>query len=632
VWNDASWTALAHGLPGSFPTTRALLIYRGALVAAGSYANPGGRISNAVMRWDGTEWGRVGGAIDGGASVFALIEFHGELVAAGSFADADDTVVNRIARLRSNRWTPLTGGAGVDGDIRALSVYRGEIIAGGSFSRAGARRAHSVARWDGGRWHTMGDGVDGVVLALHVYRNTIVAAGSFSLPGGSDVPVNIAAWEGSTWHALGNGLDGRVVELQEYRGDLFAAGSFSNLGEAGVVYLARWDGQSWHDTGLTIEADFGQPTLNAMETYQGELVLGGRFDRVNHLAIRNVVATDGVGWYALEYGVDEVVDDLAVFHDRLFLGGFFNFAGDLFAPQIAAWDGHTWSAVGRGLYFNDLIVFDAVVRLHATPNALVLGGRYDGVDGVYTSNLATWNGNEWRTLGNGTDGSTLAFATLNDALFVGGRFDRVGDITSSRMAKWEWAFPFPSVEGFSARLVEGTIELQWRIAESVLSTVESIRILRSDPASNDPAAVVGLAAVSQGIMRFTDQNVTPHTSYTYQVALDRVVGAAVTSSTLTVATGTLQRSRLGTVSEDAGGPVRVRYSVGTPDLAIALRVYDVRGHLVRQLIAGPHDRGDYVVPWDRRTQGGQRASRGVYFVRMQLPGRTEARKFILLHD
>lgn len=61
-----------------------------------------------------------------------------------------------------------------------------------------------------------------------------------------------------------------------------------------------------------------------------------------------------------------------------------------------------------------------------------------------------------------------------------------------------------------------------------------------------------------------------------------------------------------------------------------LRVYDANGRLVRTLADGPREAGAHTVTWDGRDQAGRGAASGVYFVRLEAGGKTDARKMVLL--
>jgi len=91
-WNGTSWRPLGTlPLRVSLAGVHALTVCDGALIAAGS--------GFPIVRWDGSAWQALGIGVDG--SVSALSVFRGELVAGGSFATAGGNVSAHVARWGS---------------------------------------------------------------------------------------------------------------------------------------------------------------------------------------------------------------------------------------------------------------------------------------------------------------------------------------------------------------------------------------------------------------------------------------------------------------------------------------------------------------------------------------------------
>ncbi|HLA40096.1 MAG TPA: FlgD immunoglobulin-like domain containing protein, partial [Candidatus Glassbacteria bacterium] len=61
-----------------------------------------------------------------------------------------------------------------------------------------------------------------------------------------------------------------------------------------------------------------------------------------------------------------------------------------------------------------------------------------------------------------------------------------------------------------------------------------------------------------------------------------------------------------------------------------IRVYNLRGALVRTLVDGTEWPGRHSVQWDGKSDAGRDLPSGVYFYRMTAPGRTFTRKMVLL--
>ena len=74
----------------------------------------------------------------------------------------------------------------------------------------------------------------------------------------------------------------------------------------------------------------------------------------------------------------------------------------------------------------------------------------------------------------------------------------------------------------------------------------------------------------------------------------------------------------------------IAYALGEAS-SVTLRVYDLRGRLVRRLLeAAPQDAGPHTAVWDGRSDAGGRAPSGVYFCRLQAADVAETVKVVLL--
>jgi hypothetical protein len=63
---------------------------------------------------------------------------------------------------------------------------------------------------------------------------------------------------------------------------------------------------------------------------------------------------------------------------------------------------------------------------------------------------------------------------------------------------------------------------------------------------------------------------------------------------------------------------------------VELRVYDIRGRVVRTLVSSQQAPGRYRVSWDGRDDRGQLAGSGVYFYRLSTDSFSKSRKMILV--
>lgn len=74
----------------------------------------------------------------------------------------------------------------------------------------------------------------------------------------------------------------------------------------------------------------------------------------------------------------------------------------------------------------------------------------------------------------------------------------------------------------------------------------------------------------------------------------------------------------------------IRYELAGPT-PVQLRIYDLQGRLVRNLVDGfVRDGGRYTVTWDGRDDAGRMSATGVYLYRLQTERATEARRMTLV--
>jgi hypothetical protein len=72
----------------------------------------------------------------------------------------------------------------------------------------------------------------------------------------------------------------------------------------------------------------------------------------------------------------------------------------------------------------------------------------------------------------------------------------------------------------------------------------------------------------------------------------------------------------------------LRFSLATSSEA-SLKIYDVRGRLVRTLVSDSLEPGRHEARWDGRTDSGSRAASGVYFARLSAGDFTQQHKIVM---
>jgi Domain of unknown function (DUF5122) beta-propeller len=282
-------------------------------------------------------------------------------------------------------------------------------------------------------------GVNGAVTAMTLWdpdgegpqREVLVAGGGFTFAGAVETSF-IAAWDGLAWSPLGIGISGpypagyssTVNALTTYNGDLIAGGNFTTIaGVSGVNRVARWDGVAWSALGGGLN-----DAVSSLTVFNGELIAGGSF--INPGGVNHVARWDGVAWSALGSGMDAFVAELIVSDDQLIAGGGFTTAGGVSANRIARWDGASWSPLGTGMN-------GAVYALAATNGQLFAGGAFTTAGGVSAMHIARWEEGSWHALGSGIDAAVGTLTISDNQLIAGGMFTTAGDVSAACIARWD---------------------------------------------------------------------------------------------------------------------------------------------------------------------------------------------------
>ena len=119
-------------------------------------------------------------------------------------------------------------------------------------------------------------------------------------------------------------------------------------------------------------------------------------------------------------GMDHRVLTCMEFGSALIAGGEFNAAKGMVLNHVASWDGNQWRPLGEGLDFS-------VRCLGAYQGRLIAGGDFTASGKRAMSHVALWNGIEWQPLGDGLDASPTSFTEWNGKLVAGGWFAHSGN-------------------------------------------------------------------------------------------------------------------------------------------------------------------------------------------------------------
>lgn len=452
VFAGGSWFQVGGEFTGDNFTVSAVSVLGGELIAAGGFTRIGGEEIANVARWDGVMWRPMGAGLSGGR-VLALAQHDGELVAGGTFTASGGETAAYAARWTGENWGPLGGGPPFP--VRQLASADGLLYAARSTPTGSV---HGFSQWNGQEWHTPGVVagsvyVQGTLMSMVVYQGSVVAAGVFA-GGGSQVPsLRVVVWDGSVWVPSASTPAAAPLATSltlAVRDDELVAASTSvylNLTNPAVVPVRRLSNGVWAPAG----DGFDGPINHLLNLDDGGLLAVGTYSGVGGRLVRGIARWDGSAWHPMDAGMPVPNPYLTPFRgvalyqgSPVVVGNLQSIGGDTSVRSVARWNGESWGPVGApgqfgsgaatgiGTFDGDLIVGMATGNAHrlrrfdganwssipgdlATPaiskplhfvqlgGDLVVAGDITSAGGVPMRGVARWDGQEWRSMGDGLD-------------------------------------------------------------------------------------------------------------------------------------------------------------------------------------------------------------------------------------
>jgi hypothetical protein len=226
---------------------------------------------------------------------------------------------------------------------------------------------------------------------------------------------------------LGNGVNGAVEALVSYGGSLVIGGRFTTAGGSAASYIAQWNGTAWSKFGTTT-TDLDN-NVYAMLSTGSRIYVGGFFTMAGGTTVNHIAKWDGTKWNAVGLGTDgEYVQGFALSGSTLYVLGAFNVSGLITLNNAAAVDKSTnvWSALGSG---TDVGTNNQVWISTAANGTLYAAGFFSTAGGMTSLGVASWNGSSWSVLGEPSDalnGTIRSLAQVGTDIYVGGTFTRAG--------------------------------------------------------------------------------------------------------------------------------------------------------------------------------------------------------------
>jgi len=269
-------------------------------------------------------------------------------------------------------------------------------------------------RWLPGDTNTPLDKIEAGVF----HQGALHLAGRRYRPGQLDEVV-LLRQNGTQWNQLGTFesfgfFRGRIetnsgfaLALLSDGSDLVVGGRFTRVNGVHAPLVARWDGTTWHALADPASAAYvpqSSDTVFALTRFKGELLAGGDFDQLaSPASTRYAARWNGTTWRQLGNGLS---GGFRLFNGAI-AGNVFSFApqgeqlflGGVFtapSPGVVAWDGTNLVAT-PGIFDPDFNDAPYVAKLIPQSGRLLAAGNFFvKQDGTnLASQLAAWDGASW---------------------------------------------------------------------------------------------------------------------------------------------------------------------------------------------------------------------------------------------
>lgn len=378
-----------------------------------------------------------------GRNSMGLLNGH-DLIVGGAFFSANgDPGVYRVAKWACGDWSVVdpAGQLSPAVNLAELAALDGEIFLEQFFETPTTET--SFIRFNGTHWTNWGPNIlDNTVDFRDLHASTdavyiggvdafqpvdwddpnILSEGSPILDANNqpDPPVSrsIVKWSPTTgWEGLGGGVfDTNVTSpfnpykvgvvndiATDNNGNVYVGGAFNRAGDVDALNIARWDGSAWHALGGPMSGCDGfrcasSVTSVAVDPASGDLYISGNFKNIDGMPVNYFARWDGSGWHEVgggiaQFGNSTTVNDMAFYRGDLYIGGAF---------------------------------------LNVDPAGANLRVNY----------IARWDGTNWSQVVSpggasvGVDNRVMAFEVSPTGIYVGGLFDTAGGLPATRIAKW----------------------------------------------------------------------------------------------------------------------------------------------------------------------------------------------------
>ncbi len=326
------------------------------------------------------------------------------------------------------------------------------LFIGGPFRYVNGQEMKGITSWDGEQFHALSFGADNCgnfncnpILPGAFYKGELYCStGGYTSING--VYMNgICRWDGLEWDTVANGLTyndgsgGGGGRMLVYNDELYVTGSFHKAGNVDAFGLAKWDGEQWYSLNIPQTIDSVSFFFTwSIELFNDEIYIGGNLSvEVDGIVNDDIVKYNGTSLQTVADGSFKgnlgAINAIAVYKDELYIGGNIYKSEGNPGNGILKLQGDEWVDVGGSFDYSLYAVSDMLVY---NDKLYVMGIFYSVGGGIPANNIATWDGEQWCSLGSEIDNKITTGAIFQDQIYIGGGFDSIDNIDIDALARW----------------------------------------------------------------------------------------------------------------------------------------------------------------------------------------------------
>ena len=349
------------------------------------------------------------------------------------------------------------------------------LYIGGPFRYVNGQEMKGITAWDGEEFYALSTGSDncGNFNCNSINPNAMYKGELYCSVGGithiNGVLMNGACrWNGEEWNTVGSGLtydngsSGVGGQMLVYNDELYVTGIFHKAGNVNALGLAKWNGEQWYSLNIpqTIDSVSFFSTWS-IALFNDEIYIGGNLSIAIDGVINNdIVKFNGSTLQTVANGSFKgnlgAINAIVVYKDELYIGGNIYKSEGNPGNGILKLQEDEWVDVGGSFDYSLYAVSDMLVY---NDKLYVMGIFYSVGGGIPANNIATWDGEQWCSLGSEIDNKITTGAIFQDQLYIGGGFESIDNMNIDALARWTGG-DYMDTCGAIVSIADGVIEKQ----------------------------------------------------------------------------------------------------------------------------------------------------------------------------